>query len=141
MSPALDAPAAVGEVGRQDEARDQLAAGRELEGEVDEQDKSVAFNNKSVWVRFAIVAAGPIFNFLFAILILWIMYMGGIHGLKAVVGDIAKDSYAEQGGFQYGDQILRVDDVETPTWNMVRMNLLDAALDNKTVQIEVRDKK
>jgi regulator of sigma E protease len=111
----------------------------EREGEVDEQDKPVAFNNKSVWVRFAIVAAGPIFNFLFAILILWIMYMTGIHGLKAVVGDIVKDSYAEQGGFQYGDQILRIDDVETPTWNMVRMNLLDAALDNKTVRIDVRD--
>jgi regulator of sigma E protease len=111
----------------------------EREGEVDEQDRPVAFNNKSVWVRFAIVAAGPIFNFLFAILILWIMYMTGVHGLKAVVGDVVKDSYAERSGFQYGDEILSIDDVKTPTWNMVRMNLLNAALDKKTVQVQVRD--
>ncbi len=111
----------------------------EREGEVEEHDKPLAFNNKSVWVRFAIVAAGPMFNFLFAILVLWVMYMSGIHGLKAMVGDVVEGSHAARAGFQHGDQILRIDDIDTPTWNLVRMNLLDAALDSKTVRIEVRD--
>ncbi len=112
----------------------------EREGEVEEQDKPAAFNNKPVWVRFAIVAAGPIFNFLFAILILWMMYMNGVSGIKPVVGDVAKGSSAEVSGFQEGDQILSIDDVETSTWHQVRLYLLDAALDKKTVQVQVRDR-
>lgn len=112
---------------------------REAETEIEEQDKPYAFNNKSVWARFAIVAAGPIFNFIFAILILWVMYMSGIHGLKAIVGDITPGSYAAQAGFEYGDQILRIESKKTPDWNTVRLALLDAALDEKIVNITVID--
>jgi len=111
----------------------------EREGEVAQQDRPRAFNNKSVWVRFAIVAAGPLFNFLFAILVLWVMYLSGIHGLRAVVGDVETDSYAQRAGFQSGDQILKTDNADTPSWNLVRINLLDAALSNETVRFEVLD--
>jgi len=114
---------------------------REAEVEVEEKDKPYAFNNKSVWARFAIVAAGPVFNFIFAILVLWIMYMSGIHGLKAIVGDITPGSYAAKAGFEYGDQILKIEDDNTPSWNMVRLALLNATLDEKTVDIMVLDQK
>jgi regulator of sigma E protease len=112
----------------------------EREGEVEEIDKPRAFNNQSVWTRFAIVAAGPLFNFLFAILVLWAMYLNGVHGLKAVVGDIPPQSLAAQAGFEYGDQITHIDTEKTPSWNQVRMQLLDAALDQKTVIIDVLDR-
>ncbi len=111
----------------------------EREGEVAEQDRPLAFNNKSVWVRFAIVLAGPLFNFLFAILVLWGMYLTGVHGIKAIVGEVVPASYAERAGFQYGDQILNIDDIETPSWNNVRLTLLNAALDKKTVRVDVLD--
>jgi len=114
---------------------------RESDIEVEEHDKPYAFNNKSVWKRFAIVAAGPIFNFLFAIFVLWLMYMSGVHGLKAIVGDVMPDSYASRAGIEYGDRILKIDDKKTPSWNMVRLNLLNAALDQRTVEITVQDQK
>jgi len=111
----------------------------EREGEVAEEDRPRAFNNKSVWARFAIVFAGPLFNFLFAILVLWVMYLSGIHGIKAIVGDVVKDSYAQRAGFEYGDQILKIEGNETPSWNKVRLMLLNAALDGKTVRVDVLD--
>ena len=111
----------------------------EREGEVSEQDKPLAFNNKSVWTRFAIVLAGPLFNFLFAILVLWAMHLSGVHGIKAIVGDVEKASYAERAGFQYGDQILKINDTETQSWNQVRLSLLNAALDRETVRVDVLD--
>lgn len=112
----------------------------EREGDVEEADKPRAFNNQSVWTRFAIVAAGPLFNFLFAILVLWVMYLNGMHGLKAVVGDIPAQTLAAQAGFEPGDEIIRIDGESTPSWNQVRMKLLDAALDAQTVKIDVVDR-
>ena len=110
----------------------------EREMEVPEQDKQYAFNNKSVRSRFAIVAAGPVFNFLFAIFALWIMYMNGIPGVRAVVGDVEPGTPAAYAGFVKGDQIQRTGDTDTPTWDMVRMVLFEAALDRKVVDVEVQ---
>ena len=61
----------------------------EREGEVADHEKDLAFNNKPVGTRIAIVTAGPLFNFLFAILALWIMYISGIPGVRPVIGEIA----------------------------------------------------
>ena len=58
----------------------------EREGEVASQDLDRAFNRKSVWRRFAIVSAGPAFNFLFAILAYYLIFMAGVSGLKPVIG-------------------------------------------------------
>ncbi|NOY66159.1 MAG: RIP metalloprotease RseP [Gammaproteobacteria bacterium] len=112
----------------------------ERESEVEEIEKPLAFNNKPVWARFLIVAAGPAFNFIFAIIVLWVMYMSGIHGLKAMVGKITPASYASKAGFEYGDQIQKIDGKITTDWNRVRLALLNAALDEETINISVLDK-
>ena len=91
----------------------------EREGEVAEAEKHRAFNNKPLAQRTAIVSAGPVFNFIFAILAYWVMYMAGISGLKPVIDEVRQDSMAMQAGFQAGQQVLRVDGSETPTWATV----------------------
>jgi len=113
----------------------------EREGDVEETEKPLAFNNKSVWTRFAIVAAGPLFNFLFAVLVFWIMSLSGTNGLRAIIGDIEQGSQAYQAGFTKGDQIKSVNSSETLTWNQVRMKLLDSALKNEIAKIRVVDAK
>jgi len=111
----------------------------EREGEVEEIDKPRAFNNKSVWTRFAIVAAGPLFNFLFAIVVFWILSLSGATGLRAVVGNVVPGSQAAQAGLLNGDQIQSVNNSQALTWNQVRMKLLTAALNSEHVQIKVVD--
>lgn len=112
----------------------------ERESAVPEEEKHLAFNNKPVLSRIAIIVAGPGFNFLFAILALWVMYLNGIPGIRAVVGDVKPGSVVEQAGFKSGDHILSIDGKNANTWELVRLQIFNASLDRKTVQVRVRDK-
>src|ERR1700737_554601 len=64
----------------------------EREGPVLADQKPYAFSSKSVWARSAIVVAGPIFNFIFAVLAYWFMFMIGTVGWVPKVGEITPDS-------------------------------------------------
>ena len=72
----------------------------EREGFVPDDLKHMAFNNKSVLQRIAIVAAGPIANFLLAIFAYWMLFMAGVSGIVPTVGEVDPDSAAGRAGFQ-----------------------------------------
>ena len=111
----------------------------EREGEVPADELHRAFNRQSVGKRFAIVMAGPMFNFIFAIIAYFVMYLIGVPGIKPIVGDVTPNSPAAVAGFVKGDVITSVGKEQTPTWNMVRMALLEQSLDNDSVVIHLRD--
>jgi len=92
---------------------------------VPEELRSQAFNNKSVGQRFAIVAAGPLANFGFALLALWLMFLLGIPGLKPVLGEVLPETPAQQAGFQPGMEIRGVAGSQTRDWEAVTYALLD----------------
>jgi regulator of sigma E protease len=112
----------------------------EREAEVVPEEQHRAFNRQPVWSRFAIVAAGPLFNFLFAIFAFWLMYLIGVVGVKPLIGEVKPDSVAAMAGFQSGDEILAINGELTPTWSVARITLLDYALDADTLTIQVRGK-
>ncbi|MCK4950893.1 MAG: RIP metalloprotease RseP [Gammaproteobacteria bacterium] len=111
----------------------------EREGEVAEEELDRAFNNKPVLSRIAVVLAGPIANFIFAIFALSIMYFSGIPGYKPILGDIKVDSIAGQAGFRNGDLVLQVQRKDVASWQETRMALLDVALDQKWIEVKVQD--
>ncbi len=113
----------------------------EREGEVDPNELNRAFNRQRVSRRIAIVAAGPLFNFIFAILAYWLMFMVGVSGVKPVIGDVEPNSIAAEAGFMSGEQILRVNDDLTPTWEIASIRLLHHALDADQIRVEVQDVK
>ena len=82
----------------------------EREGEVPAHEQHMAFNRKSLWVRSAVVAAGPFANFAFAVVAWWAVYMMGVSGLAAVVGTVTPNSIAERAGLEPGERIVAVDD-------------------------------
>ena len=98
-----------------------------------------AFNRQPLWSRFAIVFAGPLFNFLLAIIVYWAIFIIGISGLKPVVGMLTPNSIAQRGGFQVGDVIVEVNGNTTPTWEVVVLAMLDKALEQEAVTVKVRD--
>ena len=75
-------------------------------GEDENSTEPNAFNNKSVWARIAVVAAGPVFNFIFAFLLLLIV-IGAIGYDKPVLYSVTADSPAETAGLKEGDVITR----------------------------------
>ena len=83
-----------------------------------------AFNRKSVWQRIAVVAAGPIANFLFAILVLFIMYFIGVPSLKPVIDGTKPDSPASKIIVNQPTQILAVDGKSVRDWEEVNLALV-----------------
>ncbi len=109
---------------------------REAEVAVDELDR--AFNRKSVWRRFAIVAAGPVFNFIFAILAYYLIYLVGVAGIKPVIGEVANPSPAYSAGVRSQDTILSINGNETPSWEKARFTLLEESVDRGTITLVVQ---
>jgi len=110
----------------------------EREGEVDPKDLDRSFNRKPVLSRIAIVAAGPVFNFLFAIVAYYLMFLVGVEGLVAEVGRVIPDTPAYHAGFKEGDKLVKANGVDLPSWESATLTLLDQALDTGIVDIEVQ---
>jgi regulator of sigma E protease len=110
----------------------------EREGEVADKEKHRAFNRQPLLQRFAIVAAGPVANLIFAILAYWCLFVIGVPGLKPVVDEVAPDSMIAQAGIVPGDVIEQVGGEHTPTWNAVMQALVRHADEDKTTTITVR---
>ncbi len=97
----------------------------EREAPVNSNEQSRAFNNKTVWQRIAIVAAGPIANFLLAILLFWGLLLQGQRDLIPQIASVEPGSIAAQAGLEAGQEILSVDAVPTPTWQALNKALLN----------------
>lgn len=109
----------------------------EREGDVDPAEAHRAFNRKSVWRRIAIVAAGPIANFLLAILLFWILFVSGVPALRPVVGAPPENTPAARAYIQAGDLVSKVGDKEIETWEALRWELLDHAIQRSVVKLEI----
>lgn len=110
----------------------------EREGEVEEKELPRAFNRQSIGKRFAIVAAGPAFNFLFAIVAYSLMYMSGVSGIKPYVGGIDPAGLAHAAGMRDEDLIVSVNGIRTPSWEKARLVLLQEAVDGPRLALQVQ---
>lgn len=111
----------------------------EREGDVPKEEQHRAFNRQSVSKRIAIVSAGPLFNFIFAIFAYALMYVVGVPGIKPIVGEVKEQSIAYSAGVRPYDEIIKVDGHRTVTWGAARIEMLQSALQNDEVVIEVGD--
>ncbi|MDD1623057.1 MAG: RIP metalloprotease RseP [Methylococcaceae bacterium] len=96
----------------------------EREGEVKPEDLPYAFNRQSVLARTAIVAAGPVFNLLLAVMLFWTVFVVGEVGLRPIVGNVEAGTLAAEAGFAEKDEIVSINQKPTPTW----IEALDALL-------------
>jgi regulator of sigma E protease len=95
------------------------------EGSIEPEDEGRAFDQRPIPARIAVLAAGPLFNFLFAILAYWALFVPGVMVLKPAIGDVIPDSYADQAGLEFGDKIVAVGDVEPADWESALVAILD----------------
>src|SRR5690606_16246571 len=88
-----------------------------------------AFNQQSVYRRFAIVAAGPIANFLLAIALYWGLFAAGTEELQPRVALVQPPSIAAAAGLRDGDLVTAIDGDPVRSWQELRWELLRRALD------------
>ncbi|WP_058554836.1 RIP metalloprotease RseP [Thiohalocapsa sp. ML1] len=110
---------------------------RETDEEIAPEDRPFAFNNQPLWKRSAIVAAGPIANFLLAILLYWGLLMAGQSGVRPEVGSVEPDSIAAEAGFVAGDLVEAVDGRPIATWGNFWLALLSSSLGGGDVEVRV----
>jgi regulator of sigma E protease len=113
----------------------------EREGPVAPSDLQRSFTRRPPWQRILMLLAGPLFNILFAILVLWgMLWASGVKEVKPVIGVVAADSVAARGGVRSGDQILAVNQRPTREQRDVVFDLLDAVSSGSDVALTLRDK-
>lgn len=109
----------------------------EREGEVTAEELPQAFNQQPPLQRIAVAAAGPVANFLLAIVAYWALFMAGEQGYAPVIGAVEPGSVAEVAGLEPGQEIVAVDGRDTPTWQALSFRLLDRIGDTGTVRFSV----
>ncbi|MCW8194284.1 RIP metalloprotease RseP [Proteobacteria bacterium 005FR1] len=97
----------------------------EREGEVKPEDLPYAFTQQSVGKRFAIVAAGPLANFILAVLLFWVLLIPGTADFIPMVGEVEEGSIAAAAGLEQGQEIVAVDGEPTPTRQAVSRALIE----------------
>jgi regulator of sigma E protease len=89
--------------------------------QMSEEERKVSFPHKSVGQRAFIVAAGPLANFVLSIVLFAGIAMAyGRFVMEPVIGTVVPNSVAERAGFQPGDRIVRINDVEIPSFEALQ---------------------
>lgn len=109
----------------------------EREGNVEPAELPRAFNRQPVWKRFVIVLAGPMANFLLAIIMYWALFVHGVEEPRPLLGAPAAQSTAEQAGFKEGELVRSVNGQPIVSWQELRWELLQQAVARGSVTLEV----
>ena len=110
----------------------------EREGDVPAEQLNQSFNRKTVGQRIAIVAAGPIANFLLAIVFFWVLAMMGSQQVRPVIGAVESGSLAAQAGLVAGQEIVSIDGEPTVGWSNVNLQLVRRLGESGSIQVSVR---
>jgi regulator of sigma E protease len=111
----------------------------EREGEVPPDLIDQSFNRKSVYQRIAIVIAGPVANFLLAIVFFWVLAMLGSQQVRPVIGGVEAGSIAEKAGLTSGQEIVAVDGEATSGWAAVNLQLIRRLGESGSIAVKVRE--
>ncbi|OTG64937.1 RIP metalloprotease RseP [Acinetobacter sp. ANC 4470] len=108
----------------------------EREGNVAEEDLPKAFNRQHPWKRIAIVAAGPLINLAFAIILFWILFLPSQDQLNTRVGKVLPNTPAATVQMQVGDKITAVDGMPVTTWEKLNFALVDRVGETGSIEVQ-----
>lgn len=111
----------------------------EREGDVPHALLEQAFNRKTVKQRFAIVSAGPLANFLLALVFFWALAMLGTEQVRPVVGAVEVGSLAERAGLMPGQEIVEINGKPTAGWAEVNLQLIRRLGESGSLEMLVRE--
>ena len=111
----------------------------EREGEVPAAEVHRSFNRATVWRRIGSVAAGPLANFLLAIVFYWALFMHGLPALKPMIGEPPAGTLAAKAGLASGDEIRSVNGSETHSFQDLRLSLLRTGVAGEPVVLMMAD--
>ena len=105
--------------------------------DVKPEELSLAFNRKSVYQRIAIIAAGPIANFIFAIFAFYLMFLIGVPSVKPIIGDIKAESIAAQALLPKNVEIVEVSGNKVQDWQDVNLAFI-SEIGSEQINVKVK---
>ena len=113
----------------------------EREGPVDASERARAFNRQGVWRRIMIVAAGPVFNLLFAILVYAGLFLYGLPEPRPILAEPAAGTFAHAAGLHAGDTVRAIGGEPIETWQELRWRVIQSALQRESLTLEVANER
>ncbi|WP_133129422.1 RIP metalloprotease RseP [Legionella yabuuchiae] len=110
----------------------------ETEGEVPEEERHLAFNNKPLWKKVAVVIAGPLFNFLFALFALWLMWVIGFKSLAPMIEQVKPGSIAAQAGLESNYEILALAEEKIDSWRDFQYAIMPYLGSDASIKLKVK---
>lgn len=110
----------------------------EREGEVAKEEQHLAFNHQHPLKKIAIVAAGPIMNFIIAIALFWVLFMTPSEQLATKIGQVLPDTPAAIAQLPAGDKIVAIDGHEVQTWEGINYRLAGRMGETDTISITLQ---
>ena len=110
----------------------------EREAPVSEHELDQAFNRKTVKQRIAVVAAGPIANFLLAIVAFWIVAVVGFSTVAPVLGPVPAGTPAGEAGLHSGLELTGVDGTQIRSWQDVNLQLIRRLGESGTLEVTAK---
>lgn len=111
----------------------------EGEGHVAPTELPLAYNRQKIWKRFLIVAAGPLTNFILALVLYWIIFVTGFINPVPITGEIIPHSIAAQAGMQKNQEIISIDQQPVMSWMSIILRLLPHTGNHDKISIQTRD--
>jgi regulator of sigma E protease len=110
----------------------------EREGAVAEEELGRAFNRQTVGKRMLIVLAGPVANLIAAVLLYWMVFLGGVDVEAPIVGSVVPSSVADKAGFRTGDVVEQVGARHIDGWSDIMLALIDEASSRSRADVLLR---
>ena len=109
----------------------------ELENTTNNKLENNCFDKQSVYKRFLIVAAGPIFNLILAVVFFTFVHFAGINGMKPYIESIDNTILQVSKNEKY--EIIQVNNIKTKRWQDVRVEILNTVVNQENLDIHVRN--
>ena len=108
--------------------------------EVEPQEIKRSFNHQPLFSKISILFAGPLFNFLFAVLAYFFLFSNGVMTMKPIVGEVIDGSHASNAGLFYEDEIISINGNNTSDWDTVITSIMSSVVNKQDFSLKVKNK-
>src|SRR5690606_5907243 len=109
----------------------------EREGPVEPADRGRAFTQRPVPARIAVLLAGPGFNFLFAVLAYWVLFVAGVPTAVPAVGEVRPGTHAAAAGLEPGERIVEIGGKAVGGWQSALIAMFEEMIGDGEIPLAV----